>query len=59
LEVKNEVDGSATVVMDMDSEFVEWFCHFHGLEEFSQDKFNEWFSDVLSDYIKTQRLVQP
>ena len=32
LEVKNEVDGSATVVMDMDSEFVEWFCHFHGLE---------------------------
>jgi len=59
LEVRDEVDGSATVVMDVDPEFVEWFCHRHGLEKFSQDKFNEWFLEVLSDYIKKQQLVQP
>jgi len=45
--------------MDVDAEFVEWFCHRHGLEKFSQDKFNEWFLEVLSDYIKKQQLVQP
>ena len=59
LEIRDEVDGSATVVMDVDPEFVEWFCQHYGLEKFSQDKFNEWFLEVLSDYIKKQQLVQP
>lgn len=59
LEIRDEVDGSATVAMDVDPEFVEWFCRHHGLEKFSQDKFNEWFLEVLSDYIKKQQLVQP
>lgn len=58
LEIRDEVDGSATVVMDVDPEFVEWFCRHHNLEKFSQDKFNEWFVEVLDDYIKKQQLVR-
>ena len=57
LEIRDEIDGSATVVMDVDPEFVEWFCRHHHLEKFSQDKFNEWFVEVLDDYIKKQQLV--
>lgn len=59
LEIRDEVDGSATVVMDVDPEFMEWFCRHHSLEKFSHEKFNEWFLEVLSDYIKKQQLVQP
>jgi len=57
LEVRDEIDGSATVVMDIEPEFVKWFCRKHGLKKFSQDKFNEWVLKALNDYIDKHKLV--
>lgn len=56
LEVEDQIDGSAIVRMDVNQDFVEWFNQHHNLQEFSQEKFEQWFQEVLGDYVS--KLVQ-
>ena len=56
LEVEEQMDGSAIVRMDVNQEFVDWFNQNHNLQEFSQEKFQQWFLEVLGDYVN--KLVQ-
>ena len=51
VEISDEDDGTATVSMEIDDSFMSWFCRRYQIEEFSKEKFNEWFLTVLNDYI--------
>lgn len=58
LGINDQPDGSTIVEMDVDHDFVTWFCKHHSLEKFSQEKFNDWFIEVLDDYLSKCQLVQ-
>jgi hypothetical protein len=55
VEISDEDDGSATVSMEIDDSFMSWFCRHYQIEEFSKEKFNEWFLAVLNDYVNKHR----
>ena len=59
IEIKEQEDGSANVVMEISDEFKEWFCRAYNLTEFSQEKFQMWFLEAMHAYIDNQKPVQP
>ena len=48
LDVVDQEDGSALVQLDLDDEFISWFCERYGLEKFDKQFFQDWFVDSLT-----------
>lgn len=59
VEVRDEEDGSATVVIEASDEFKSRFCEVHGLVKFSEEKFQQWFLEVIDAHVNSLKLVQP
>lgn len=49
LSVKDNKDGTSVLTFDLDKEFIEWFNREEGLDEFSQQRFEEFIQNTLKD----------
>ena len=47
---KND-DGSVDVNVELTEQFKEWFMYMHGLNNWNEDYFQQWFLKSLGDYI--------
>lgn len=48
LDVIDQEDGSAIVQMDLDDEFISWFCEHYGLDKFDKQFFQDWFIHAIT-----------
>lgn len=55
IEITENEDGTANVVLDLSDEFISFFCNFKGLQEFDRDIFNEWFLEAIQTAVDTRR----
>ena len=55
IEITENEDGTANVVLDLSDEFISFFCNFKGLQEFDRDIFNEWFLEAIQTAVDARR----
>lgn len=55
VELNDNEDGSVTIKMDVNEDFMKWFIDYHDLQEFSQEKFEQWFQVVIDDYVNQRK----
>ena len=44
-------DGTTSLTFEMTPHFQEWFCFFHGIEEWDQKIFEKWVLKTLGEYV--------
>ena len=47
-------DGTTSLTFKMTPHFQEWFCFFHGIEEWDQKVFEKWMLKTLGEYVGTE-----
>jgi len=52
--IKENEDGSTNLTFDMTPHFQEWFCFFHGIEEWDQKVFENWVLKTLGEYLERE-----
>lgn len=55
VEITENEDGTANVIMDLPDEFISFFCNLKGLQEFDKDVFNEWFLEAIQTAVDAHR----
>ena len=52
--IKENEDGSTNLTFNMTPHFEEWFCFFHGIDEWDQKIFEEWVLKTLGEYVEKE-----
>ena len=52
--IKENEDGSTNLTFKMTPQFEEWFCFFHGIEEWDQKIFEEWVLKTIGEYVERE-----
>ena len=47
-------DGTTSLTFKMTPHFQEWFCFFHGIDEWDQKIFEEWVLKTLGEYVEKE-----
>ena len=55
IEITENEDGTANVILDLSDEFISFFCNLKGLQEFDKELFNEWFLEAIQTAVDAHR----
>lgn len=59
VDVEENDDGTAKIIIDLSPEFEKWFCETYHLESFDKAQFDEWFYEALEKGLALAKEVHP
>ena len=52
IEIVENEDGSADLVLEVSEKFVAWFKEMQGLKRWSQKRFEKWVHEGIAQYLR-------